>query len=268
MRCFVCKNDEWNELYSGLCKCKSCGFIRAEDNFFNIQPSKIYERKYYTNGEYLNYKKERNALEKNFSGRIEEIIKYKREGKLLEIGCAYGYFLNIAKIYFNTIGIELDSTTQKIAKDTSGQKVIRGDFLKIRIPKNSYDVICMFDVIEHLINPAKYLSKIKKTLKKDGLVVIETGDIESSLAKFQKEKWRLINPDVHLSYFSRKTLTELLNGNGFEVLDVKYVGFSRTIAQVIYKLTGYKKLPNILFKIYPKINFYDLMLVVAQKRFN
>lgn len=267
MNCFVCNRREWTNHYKNLEKCVSCGFIRAKDKYFRIQSEDVYSNKYFFKGEYLDYKKEGPALEKNFKNRLELIKKHIPSGKLLEIGCAHGYFLKKAKKYYSVTGIDVNSQTVKIAKNISRSEVLVGSFLKKKLLAGSFDLVCLFDTIEHLKNPREYLTKINKILSPKGILVIETGDIESFLSKFQKNKWRLINPKIHLSYFSKRTLTTILKKTGFKVIKKKYVSQRRSLAQIIYQITNKKIVPpKFMFNISLKINTYDLILVIAQKR--
>jgi len=85
------------------------------------------------------------------------------------------------------------------------------------MPKNSVDVITMWDVIEHLLEPQKYMELAKDILRPDGLLCITTGDIGSLDGRFRREQWRMIHSLTHLHYFSRDTLRLLLEKNGFTV---------------------------------------------------
>ena len=129
MKCFVCKKNSWESHYKDLFRCSNCGFIRAKEIYFKIKPEEVYGKDYFDKGQYANYKKERLALEQNFKNRLKDIIKHKREGKLLEIGCAYGYFLNLAKKNFIISGIDVNSQTTNIASKLTGIKTLTGDFL-------------------------------------------------------------------------------------------------------------------------------------------
>ncbi len=126
----------------------------------------------------------------------------------------------------------------------------------------------MFDTIEHLKSPDVYLKKIYTFLKPGGIIVIETGDIGSWLAKIQGGKWRLITPPTHLNYFSNDTLAEILKRDHFQVLEKCYVPFHRTLRQTIFRFTRNKKfldLFNKLLKTTFAVNTYDLLFVIARK---
>lgn len=268
IKCLVCNQNKWQKHLNKLVKCTNCGFVRAHDRYFKIDPVKLYSQSYFRASDYGDYQLEQKALEKNFQDRLRRIRRFKKNGQLLEIGCAYGYFLKLAKQHYRACGIDLDPQVTKLARKNSGTTIYTGDFLTIKLPPNHFDVVCLFDTIEHLKNPDLYLEKIWQILAPKGLVVIETGDIESLLAKIQGASWRLITPPFHLQYFSRKSLTRLLEKYGFKVVRIDRVSFYRTIRQILYKLTHNQKLISLdsplLSKSFP-LNTYDLLLLIAQK---
>jgi len=268
MRCFVCNSNEWIPLYKDIEKCSGCDFVKAIDKHFKQDFANTYDRTYYNKGEYLDYAREKKAHENNFKNRVKRIRKYKRKGKLLEIGSAYGFFLKEAKKHYNpTIGIDLNKEICEIASKISSSKIIAGEFLNIKFRKNSFDVICLFDTIEHLTNVDKYINKIRSILKPKGILVIETGDIESLMARYRKNKWRLINPEIHLTYFSKMKLTQLLENSGFKILEIKRLGHQRTLAQIIFRTMGTTKLIlPFMYNITTNINLYDTIFVIAQKK--
>lgn len=266
--CFICKKRAWQNQYEKLAKCKNCGFIRAKDKYFKIKPAKLYNLNYFSGIDYENYRDEKWALIANFKDRLKRVRKFKNTGKLLEIGCAFGYFLALSQKYFDTTGVDLDPNVTKIARVSSPKsKILTGEFLKHKFMGESFDIVCMFDVIEHLKNPDKYLAKIRRVLKPNGLIIIETGDIEAVLPSIQKSKWRLIAPPMHLSYFSKNSLRKLLEKQGFKVIQETHVPFYRSLNQIVYRLVRSKRLSKLIKKVnfnFP-INTYDLMFIIAQK---
>ena len=166
MNCVVCNKNIWIDYTKKLLKCRSCGFIRARDKYFKVKEKNFYGPRYFREIDYDDYFLEKKALKKNFEDRLKRIRKYKKSGKLLEIGCAYGYFLCLAQKYFKTTGIDLNPKVTKIAqKNSKNSRVITGDFLKRKFPDNFFDIVIMLDTIEHLKTPSGYLTKIKSGLR-------------------------------------------------------------------------------------------------------
>jgi hypothetical protein len=135
----------------------------------------------------------------------------------------------------------------------------------------------MWDVIEHLVNPEEFIQKASHETKKDGRIYITTGDISAWLPQRQKEKWRMIHPPTHVHYFTKKSISQLLDKHGFEIERISYPPVSRSIRVIFYSLFILNKKHNALFKwIYNlipekasiKLNTYDIMFVVAKKKIN
>src|SRR5690606_16974741 len=102
------------------------------------------------------------------------------------------------------------------ARKTVGPTVHQGDFLKAEVDKK-YDVVCMFDCIEHLAMPQKFIEKISSVMRSGGHLSITTGDIGTMVPKIRGKKWRLVHPPTHVHYFSFDSLKALLEKNGFKI---------------------------------------------------
>lgn len=276
MICDVCNTDNWIKGIK-LAKCSNCGYVRAADKYFETDIKNIYTDDYYNKGDYFNYSLEESALKKNFENRLSIITKYLTKGKMLEIGSAYGYFLETANKFFEVSGVECNKSLVEHYKNSESLKNISmffGPFEESKFPESHFDAIVALDTIEHIKSPKNFIEKCNKFLKKDGYIFIETGDINAVIPKIKKEKWRLVHPPEHLAYFSAKTLANLLEKYGFKVLNTKYVGFYRSVSQVLYRLypNYYEKLPtkikNRLTNSAFPTNTFDLMFVIAQKTTN
>ena len=132
----------------------------------------------------------------------------------------------------------------------------------------------MWDVIEHLVNPEEFIKKASFETKRNGRIYITTGDISAWLPKKQKEKWRMIHPPTHVHYFTKNSITRLLNKHGYEIERISYPPVSRSIRVIFYSLFILNKKPFKLFqwiyKLIPekasiKLNTFDIMFVIARK---
>ncbi len=268
MNCIVCHGNNFKNHFKGLLKCNSCGHVVADMDLFQSQLDNLYAEDYFVNGEYFNYVEDKECFDLNFKKRLNDISTYVQGGELLEIGSAYGFFLNLAKDKFNGIGYELCTEAAEYAKQEFSLDIRNEDFLSdITLKANSFDSIVMWDVIEHLPNPERFTEKAYHLLKKGGVLAMSTGDIDSPVARLQKEKWRLIHPPTHLHYFSKQNLCRLLVQQGFKIEKVSYPGFWRSWDQIFFSLTGRHK--SVLRNIMPGkgiySNLYDIMQVIARK---
>jgi 2-polyprenyl-3-methyl-5-hydroxy-6-metoxy-1,4-benzoquinol methylase len=270
MSCIICKNSEELKIFKGLTQCKNCKLVYYESD--NINFSDLYQEGYFKGEEYFDYKSDKKIIQKNFQNRLSDILKYIKKGSLFEVGCAYGFFLEMAKNFFLVSGIDITKIPTRYAKNNLGLDVQTGNYLELKINEKK-DIFCLWDTIEHLTSPVEFIKKINFDLKPGGYLFMTTGDVDSLLAGVRGGSWRMIHPPTHLFYFSSKTISKLLNANGFEVVSITHPGVFRSFKQIFYslfflnKIKIYKKIEWIMnmidFPIY--INTYDIMLVIAKK---
>lgn len=278
MNCDICYSESNENYYPGIVKCSSCGHIYADQELTSKQLKEIYNKDYFHGDEYSNYIAERDTIEKNFrriSNIINKHITDTKQKNILEIGSAYGFFLNMVKDEFNIVkGLEICKDAADYAKNQFGIDVKDVDLLDWDFDQHKYDLVCMWDVIEHLSSPQKYLEKISKNMNKDGIIAFTTGDIGSLVAKVRGRNWRQIHPPSHVHYFSRKTIEKLLRQNEFKIISFGHFGMFRSVEMMAYIIFVQKlKIPflfNIIkfigiTKIITYLNLYDQMIVVAKK---
>lgn len=269
MACCVCGENRWEETRR-IIICQNCGFAKARERYFLPRTEKVYNNRYYLGRDYCNYRKERDALMRNFADRLRKIRQYLKEGKILEVGSAYGYFLEEAKPYFTVEGVEVNRTAAEWSQNNLGVRVYCGAFEKAAL-KGTYNAIVALDTIEHLRRPDLFLRKAYRALTPEGFLFLETGDIGSLLSRIQGDNWRLIHPPEHLSYFSQKTIRMILHKFGFKTLRIDRVTFWRTLAQIFFRLypRGRQKLPEKVVEWLWKISLPsytgDLIFVTARK---
>jgi SAM-dependent methyltransferase len=261
----------------GLLECGGCGFVTADVSLGPAELEGLYSAAYFQGGEYRDYVGERALLTKQFQLRLKTLLRYVPAAQrkyLFEIGAAYGFFLDLARVHFERIGgIDLSCEAAAYARDTVGVPVAAGDFLEYPL-EGPADAICMWDTIEHLAEPARYVEKAAARLRTGGVLAITTGDIGSLLARWRKDKWRQIHPPTHLHYFSKKTLRLLLEKHGFEICYEGYAGCYRSADTAAYILLSlqrgmpapYRKLKAaglLHWSFYA--NFYDILYTIARK---
>lgn len=109
----------------------------------------------------------------------------------------------------------------------------RGTFPDIGFSGRSFDVVCLWDTIEHLGAPDVYLARASTLLKDSGLLFLTTGDISSLNARLRGSNWRQIHPPSHLHYFSKTTITRLLVRLGLEVEGIETAAYYHTMFNVL-----------------------------------
>ncbi|MBT7237867.1 class I SAM-dependent methyltransferase [Candidatus Woesearchaeota archaeon] len=151
---------------------------------------------------------------------LEYIEKFKERGEILDIGTANAPFLHIAKKRGWTVtGIELNKYLIKWAKENYNLDIKQGTIFENTFNKK-FDVITLWDVLEHVSSPSKTLEKCNLLLKQDGLFVINYPDYQSWIAKMLGKKWPFYL-SVHIYYFDRRTIKKILNKAGFKVIKIR-----------------------------------------------
>lgn len=256
-----------------LTQCLACELVFWPKQVTAAEVEAIYNQSYYNGGAYFDYLGDRHVLEKTFRNKLRVLEPYFRQtDSVYEIGCAHGFFINLLRESHAIGGIDV-SLAALYARDELKLPVVRGDFLQADIPAGRYGMFCMWDTIEHLVEPGAYIHKIADLLPPGGHLAITTGDIGSLVARLQGQAWRLIEPPAHLSYFSRRTITTLLTTHGLRPVLVRSLGTYRSLRQIIAGLARHRSnwtpLNGLLSKLPSSLSFYldlgDIMLVVAKK---
>jgi 2-polyprenyl-3-methyl-5-hydroxy-6-metoxy-1,4-benzoquinol methylase len=142
---------------------------------------------------------------------------------LLDVGCYTGVFVEIAERHgWEAWGLEPSRWAVKQAR-ARGLDVIQGTLTTASLPEAYFEVVTLWDVIEHLTDPCKALQQAHHVLRPGGLVVIHTIDIESPFARLLGERWPWLM-EMHLYYFSRQTLRVMLGRCSFEVISIRPQG--------------------------------------------
>lgn len=250
---------------SNIYQCTNCDFVfvPVTNDIDNI-------RQAYRDFSDESYVAEEQGRRKAAQNVLQTISKCKSPGKLLEIGCAYGFFLDEAqKANWVVSGIELSKDAANFATTHFNLNIEQTSIEQANLPNSEFDVIVLLDVFEHLASPIDSLLKIRKALKDDGILYISTPNIDSLVSRVLRNKWWGINK-FHLNYFSKKTLTNALAKAGFLVS--KYPNNARYFSGQYIKerLKTFSYLRWLSFFISNnkllKINLFDQVDVIATKK--
>jgi SAM-dependent methyltransferase len=273
--CLVCAHAGLDGYLDMLLKCPRCGFVTARVDA-PLDAASLYVGDYFQGEEYFDYPSDEAFFKKNFRTRLRRVRQRQPGGRLLEIGAAYGFFLDLAQQYFEVVGYEVNPEAARYARAHFGLDVRTDDFLRATPADigGPVDVIAMWDVIEHLARPDRFIAQIATLSRPGALLYITTGDIGSWLARARGRKWRMIHPPTHLHYFSRPTLTRLLAAHGFRVVEIHSVSTARSLRQILYSILVLRMGKRALFETVQKVvpptwgfslNTFDIMQAVAEK---
>ena len=200
-----------------LSRCLDCGYV-----FANPAPSPAFIQELYSLVEDPLYEEEAPGRSKNFEkilSRLEKI--HPEKGVLLDVGAATGILLHLAENRgWTADGIEPSSWAVRYAQKKYGLIIKEGSLEKATLPADFYAVVTLVDFIEHTARPFDALNKAAGVLKPGGTLCLVTPDIQSLAARLAGGKWWHFRPG-HLGYFSKKSLSRLLERTGLRIVKKK-----------------------------------------------
>ena len=227
--CELCGSTDQSRLYEvdgyPVVRCRDCGLVFVGRVPTQEELAALYDESYYEDSAtpgYAGYGDAETRKRHHDRTLLEEIESYRNPGRMLEIGCAYGYFLDEARRRgWSVRGIEPSGHAAREARERFGLEVSEVPFTEQPVQAESLDAIVLWDVIEHLPDPRATVERARQGLVPGGVLALSTGNVESLAARLHGADWSLMTPPWHQFYFSPQTLQRLLDGEGFEVLRVR-----------------------------------------------
>ncbi len=232
--CTWCKGKESSVLYLTydifgnnytINKCNNC-----KAYFLSPFPSeeilaKAYDDSYYgEKSEKFNPYLERvlDFFRGNRAGYVSRFLE--NNSKVLDIGCGNGRFLLSLLRYggYELYGTELEGKSADRASRIPQIKLKKGALGENDFSKETFDVITLFHVFEHLAEPERTIDIISKILKKEGVLVMSFPNIDSIQSRIFKGRWLHLDPPRHLFFFTPKDFIELMKNRGFKLIRQKY----------------------------------------------
>ena len=197
-----------------LNRCDSCGCLWATD----VRQSEHVLMEAYERLQDSYFESEAVGSEYfQFYRKLEQLIELNQTGKaILDVGCGDGNFLSTLSSKWLKLGIEPSASGAALSRKKNLDVTVG----TLESPKEPYqvDLVSALDVIEHVVDPHKFIESIKRHLKPNGLVLLLTGDSNSYSARVAGPQWSYLRWCGHISVFSASGLKELLKSHGFEIL--------------------------------------------------
>lgn len=281
--CFICGGRDflWFGLKNdfNLWQCPGCALIFV---YPLPNPAEIYSADYFSAAAggfgYVDYDQDKLPMIPTFKKYLSLLKKLApAPGRLLDIGAATGFFVRLAKADgWQAEGVEISDFAANQGRQR-GLNIMTGTLTTLSLPASSYEAVTMLDVLEHLTDPLTTLTEVYKVLKPGGLLLINTPDASSLVARRLGKNWHLLVPPEHLHYFGRANLTDFLSQNGFEPKVTVKIGKNFTLEYIFktlyhwQKISLWKWLSRIcrrgwLNQISLPIHLRDNILIIARKQ--
>lgn len=162
-------------------------------------------------------------------------------GRLLDVGCGAGYFLDAGReAGWEVQGVELSPAAVQVGREQLGLDIFQGTLEQAALQDQAFDILTMFEVLEHLQDPGPVLREAWRVLRPDGLLAVQVpNDLDSYRNRVfgPGNRWWII-PPLHLYYFTASSLTQWLQKSGFTPLYVSSRGSLGTDALTLLRAHG------------------------------
>ncbi len=230
----------------GLVQCQHCGLVYVSPRPDANELYALYGETYFHNDEsskvgYTHYVNDEQNIRNTFAGRLDRLVPFIKTGKLLDVGCAAGFFMSEAdKRGWQVSGVDVSSFAVEYTRSRFGFEASVGSLLELDLPTAGYDLVTLWDVIEHVPDPKAYITEIARLVRPGGVFALATPDVGSIPARLAGRRWVGYKlSEEHVYYFSIKTLTRMLNEAGFDVVNVRHVGKVVTLSLFLDRLAMY-----------------------------
>lgn len=208
-----------------IVRCTVCDLVYVGADPASIDFQALYGESYYRGGheavfaDYTGQETARRAQARRKLWALRHLPpRIARHGRLLDVGCAAGFFLAEARAHYDVQGVELSAWSSQYARSQLGLPVVTGTLHDAQLPADHFDVITLWDVIEHVPEPVPTLAEAARVLKPGGRLVLTTGDWGSTYAQKKGAEWHLMTPPWHLTMFSSSTLARAACRAGLRVV--------------------------------------------------
>lgn len=285
--CNCCSGDQATTVFEAgvaqvhrIVRCNRCGLLYASPRAVTHEHQEGVEEIHEDSEEYTAQRIEKEELQVKDYARTLRLLRtlYPQRGKLLEVGSGFGYLLaEFRKDGWDVHGIDPYDLACDYTRKTHGIETKQVTVEDADYPEESFDVVIMNHVIEHMTDPIGSLRMVHRLLKRGGHLVIETPRYDTLMFKLLGKRERSVSCDQHIYFFTRESLQKMYEEAGYREVKTWSTGRSLTLERlawnlgVISKMKGVRKALEVLsrklklnnVRIY--LNARDIQRVCVQK---
>jgi len=283
--CYLCGHDDGEVVLDDppfkVIRCPECGLVyvtpRVPDSHLHL----IYQTEYFTSSSaadfgYADYTHDHAKYLRTFRKKARLVQAHRASGRVLEVGSAAGFFLHaMGELGYEATGVEVSEYVSGFARRELGiERLHTGLLADAPLDPASFEIAAMWDVIEHVPDPIAELRRIHDLLVPEGLLFLQTQNVDHWFARLLGSKWQHFKQLEHIHHFSPRTIRTLLDRAGFEVLGISNRGAGKYISVEFFcdRMRRYSVLAHHLLwpaRAFGRFFFYlnpgDEMIVVARR---
>lgn len=231
--CNLCGATEARRLFSkdgvDFLQCRRCGLEWVDPLPDMETMHRLYSSPKYYNTDnisqygYSDYVRNKHLYVNLFNRRLDEILHYTggRRGRLLDVGCALGILLELARLRgWEVQGVDVSAYATDIARDYYNLDVLTGELANAAYPDGRFDVVVMDDLIEHVADPTALVIEARRILAPGGLLTLNTPNRAGLWHLLMGRRWFHYRQTEHTFFFSPPVISRLLERYGFEILEI------------------------------------------------
>ena len=209
--CPVCTGHSFSPLFTkqeeSFVSCDGCGLMLINPPPEMQQVEQTYDSDY--SDHYIKKADKKLKRCRQWVARVKK--RYQQSGRWLDVGCSAGFVVAAAKqAGFDAFGVEVEAAAVRYASGVLKLANVRvGTLEEQNYPDQHFDVISMYDVIEHVPDLNRVVAELRRIIKPDGVIEIRTPDLRHWQTPKDLSDWKEVKPSEHLYYFDAKTLTQL-----------------------------------------------------------
>lgn len=227
--CILCGNDELIPLEryqaAHLCQCLKCHLVFSIRKPTLEQIELLQKRKKWK--EHITHDAHR-----RYSHILDRFEHFRKNNRILDLDCSHGEFLEMAKKRgWEVYGTADTQEALELCKE-KGLEMYEGALKTEIFAEESFDIVCMRNVLEHVSSPNEEIQKIHRILRTGGLLYATTPNFNSFLRFRLKEKYSIISYPLRLVYYTRRPFKRLFRQNNFKVFETEASGVSISIRKI------------------------------------
>lgn len=209
-------------------RCAECGLVYLSPRLEEACMLDLYRAESYFAGEqslgYETYEQDEAVYRMTFERRLRAMAPFVSPGRLLDIGCGTGLFLDVARrASWDAFGLDASSYAVSRGPADLVDRITTGTLESTDYPAGSFDAVTMFDFFEHVYHPAAFAEHVARILSPSGVAIVATPDYDSWMRRALGRRTVSFKIPEHVAYYTRKTLARAVQ-DSFEIIHVESIG--------------------------------------------